>query len=539
MITGQLPGTGGRLRATPHHFIVEELPAFELSGKGSHAYVRLTRIGQTTRQLIEEVARLVGCDAGSIGYGGLKDKDAVVTQTISVYAPQRDTEALGRLIADGTGAQVEEVRRHDHKLKAGRVGGNRFTITVTDPTTDALARLADKVSVLQRFGIPNYFGEQRFGHDAANVERGLRVLRGKERAEPWLQKLWVSALQSELFNAWLAIRIQSGLFRKVLYGDVARRLDSAGMFLVEDETEEQRRFDTHELTHTGPIFGREMRRATGRPAEIEKAVLEGTLTGDLARRLHGRGGPAGARRMGRVFPGECSFAKAEGAEVGYVARFTLPPGSYATVFLRELMEGPRSSDAGGHEKLARPGLPRLVILDRDGVLNEDSDEFVRSAREWEPIAGSMDAVARMSRAGILTAVASNQSGIARRFFGFRQLEEMHAKLRLLLREQGGRLDRILVCPHGPEDDCPCRKPRPGMLLEILEELQVAAADAVFVGDSPRDVEAALAAGVRPLVVLTGKGASNLGRGEFPNGVEVHADLAVAATALLEGPDLGG
>ena len=542
MITGQVEGTGGRLRLVPEHFAVEEVPLFAPSEEGPHVFVRLTRTGRTTREVVLSLSRVLGCVADTIGYAGLKDKDAVVTQTFSVFQPQGSPEELGRRISEGLGVQVHEVSRHDHKLKQGKLQGNRFTITVSGCSPDAQARLVRKMELLEKCGVPNYFGEQRFGHEGANVERGLRVLRGRERPEPWLRKLLVSSLQSELFNQWLAIRIQSCLFERLLPGDLARRMDSGALFLVLDEKEEQDRFESRAIDYTGPVFGREMREPTGRPAELEKNILLSFGAKDLERRLLGRGGPSGTRRLGRFFPGDWSVSPPSGQEESYTTSFVLPPGSYATVLMRELMEGQDFAPAGrapGADARAKPSarpasvpLPRLVILDRDGVLNEDSDNYVISADEWEPIPGSLAAVAKLTEAGCLTAVASNQSGIGRGYFGYRELEQMHTKLRALLGERGGRLDRILICPHTPEETCACRKPSPGMLLEILKQLQVDPADAVFVGDSLRDVEAARAAGVRPLLVLTGKGIGHQERRELPDNLPVYADLAALVDALL-------
>ncbi len=181
-------------------------------------------------------------------------------------------------------------------------------------------------------------------------------------------------------------------------------------------------------------------------------------------------------------------------------------------------------------RLAQRG---LVILDRDGVINQDSEDFVRSGREWLPLPGSIDAIAALSRAGFTVAVASNQSGLARGLFDRRALRAMHRKLRRLVASKGGRVDRIVVCPHGPDDDCKCRKPRPG-LLQRLAGYYGAELDGVpVIGDSLRDIDAADAAGARPILVRTGNGRrteSALRRARVST--EVFDDLAAAAAALL-------
>lgn len=149
---------------------------------------------------------------------------------------------------------------------------------------------------------------------------------------------------------------------------------------------------------------------------------------------------------------------------------------------------------------------RLVILDRDGVINEDSPDYVKCPDEWIPLAGSLEAIAALNRAGFTVAVASNQSGLARGYFDRAALDAMHTKFRDLLETAGGHVDRIEICPHGPEDGCDCRKPLPGLISRLVEHYAVDAGDVIVVGDSRRDLEAALAAGARPVLVRTGNGA---------------------------------
>ncbi len=176
---------------------------------------------------------------------------------------------------------------------------------------------------------------------------------------------------------------------------------------------------------------------------------------------------------------------------------------------------------------------RLVILDRDGVINEDSDHYIKSADEFRPIPGSLAAIARLNRAGYTVAVASNQSGIGRGLFEPAALEAMHAKLARLLAAEGGRVDHIAYCPHAPEANCACRKPRPGLLQQIARHYATELRDVPVVGDSLRDLEAARAVGARPLLVRTGKGERTLATAdEGLAGVPVYADLAEAVDHLL-------
>ena len=176
---------------------------------------------------------------------------------------------------------------------------------------------------------------------------------------------------------------------------------------------------------------------------------------------------------------------------------------------------------------------KLIILDRDGVINEDSDDYVKSLEEWIPIPGSIEAIARLSRAGWTVAVATNQSGLSRGYFSAQTLDAMHQRLRQLVEEQGGVVTLIEHCPHGPDDGCDCRKPLPGLFRRIAAHFQLADLRGVpAVGDSRRDLEAGLALGADPLLVRTGKGLRTLEK-PLPPGTLVFADLAAVADHLLE------
>ena len=155
--------------------------------------------------------------------------------------------------------------------------------------------------------------------------------------------------------------------------------------------------------------------------------------------------------------------------------------------------------------VARTGNRGLVILDRDGVINRESNEFVKTPDEWIPLAGSIQAIASLSEAGYTVAVASNQSGVARGLFDRKALRAMHRKLRRLVSSAGGHIDRIVVCPHGPDDGCACRKPKPGLLYRLGRHYRTDLAGVPVIGDSLRDLEAAERAGARPILVRTGNG----------------------------------
>lgn len=173
---------------------------------------------------------------------------------------------------------------------------------------------------------------------------------------------------------------------------------------------------------------------------------------------------------------------------------------------------------------------KLVILDRDGVINEDSDDFIKSPSEWRPIAGSLEAIVRLKHAGLTVVVASNQSGLARGLFDYDALFAIHDKMTRMLADLGTQLDGVFFCPHGPDDECACRKPRTGLLDDIARRLGRSTQDAVFIGDSTTDIEAARAAGVQPLLVRTGKPVDTSGAKTAD--VETYPDLAQAADAVI-------
>jgi D-glycero-D-manno-heptose 1,7-bisphosphate phosphatase len=172
---------------------------------------------------------------------------------------------------------------------------------------------------------------------------------------------------------------------------------------------------------------------------------------------------------------------------------------------------------------------KLVILDRDGVINADSSDYIKSPQEWHALPGSLQAIARLNQANIKVAIASNQSGVGRGYFTRATLNAIHDKLMRQLAECGGHIDKLFVCPHVPDDACDCRKPQPGLLLRALRYFEVAASDACFVGDSLRDLQAAQAAECQGTLVLTGNGMGVAASVSPPH----YNDLAHFVDVLLE------
>lgn len=177
-------------------------------------------------------------------------------------------------------------------------------------------------------------------------------------------------------------------------------------------------------------------------------------------------------------------------------------------------------------------MKRLVILDRDGVINHDSARFIKNPAEWKPIPGSLDAIARLNQAGFSVVVATNQSGVARGLFDMATLNSIHDKMLDMVFQAGGRIDAVFYCPHASEQECACRKPNAGMFLEIAQRYNVSLGGVPAVGDSLRDLQAADAVGAQPILVLTGKGEKTNKNNELPTGTLVFADLAEAVKHII-------
>lgn len=176
---------------------------------------------------------------------------------------------------------------------------------------------------------------------------------------------------------------------------------------------------------------------------------------------------------------------------------------------------------------------KLIILDRDGVINYDSDAYIKSPEEWIPIPGSLEAIARLNQAGYTVTVATNQSGIARGYYDLATLEAIHHKMHTMVQSIGGQVDKIFFCPHGPDENCPCRKPKPGLFLQIAQHYQIDLGGIPAVGDSLRDIKAAEVAGCKPFLVLTGNGNKTLSQLGDINNIPHYSNLAAFADNFLK------
>ena len=335
-ITRDIPGIGGRVKGKPEHFIVDELPLYEPSGSGEHLYVNITKTNMTTRDVQLGLAELFELKPENIGKAGLKDRNAVTSQTFSVHLGTAGVtpDDARRLIEDHVKVKVNWARYHDNKLRAGHLKGNRFTVTITDLEVSrgqALETLEQVSGRLNSLGLPNYYGEQRTGAEGENIRSGWEILQGRKRIrDRWLSRFLVSSYQSHLCNRYMAERVNRGLFGRLLLGDVAKKHDTGGLFWVEDASE-QSRYEAKEISFTAPMYGYKMLRPRGEAAALEDEVLGGSgITEEQLRRHRVKG----TRRMGRLFP-DVSYSE---VSEGFRLVFTLPMGGYATVALREFMK---------------------------------------------------------------------------------------------------------------------------------------------------------------------------------------------------------
>ena len=339
-ITGHLPGIGGSLKAIPEHFQVEEVLPYTPCGEGEHVFVKLRRAGWNTvdaAAALGEVFELKGAD---IGWGGRKDKNAVTTQTFSLRLPMDLPLAEVETRLRSLPFEVIELQRHGNKLKTGHVAANRFRIVVSGPGPEADARAAAIAAALKSGGVPNYYGEQRFGHGFRNLDRAAALVR-RRKAYGKKEAFMVSVLQSALFNCWLTERIQSGQFKTLLQGDVVRKTDTGGLFIVEDLDEALQRFEAGRIAYTGPIYGYKMMSAAGAAGDREKELLgRFGLSADAFKPLRA----TGSRRAATIHLDDLTIHP---IPQGVEFTFTLPAGAYATTVMREFIRSPEPTEPDG------------------------------------------------------------------------------------------------------------------------------------------------------------------------------------------------
>lgn len=415
-LTGEIAPIGGTLKERPEDFIVEEIPLYEPSGEGEHIYLFIQKVGLSTTQLVEILAKHFGVPQFAVGYAGLKDKHAVTRQVVSIHTPGKTAANFPDLRHERL--QIMWVDQHNNKLRRGHLKGNRFAIKVRGVTIGSVVRAKKVLERLEASGVPNRTGEQRFGHLENNHLVGRALLLGDFQGaldellkpRPWIHQsdqqalgrqaylrgeyaeaarlMWpaskieanvlralakgdkpkralkamgdlqrtfvLSAFQSAVFNAVLDQRIADGLLGTLETGDLASKHENNAVFAVEqsmiDSGELTERLQRIEISPSGPMWGAGMLRPKGRADEIEVRMLAGlgVTPDDLAKHAERTGEPlAGERRPLRV---PLMYPSVEGGSdengVYIKCSFELPPGSFATVVMREVMKPELLAPAG-------------------------------------------------------------------------------------------------------------------------------------------------------------------------------------------------
>ncbi len=329
-LSAEVPAITAEIKRTPEDFEVEELPAYPPSGSGEHLYLWVEKRGLNTPDAARALASALGARSEEAGWAGLKDRQAVTRQWLSFHHPA--TPKAEELQLEGV--RVLEVSRHGNKLRTGHLRGNRFRLRLSGVREGDEQNAQRCFALLAERGMPNFYGAQRFGHGARNLLSAYDfiVAGGRPPQKPFLRKLFMSALQAGLFNAWLSARVESGLFDHVLAGDVLRKEESGGLFICAEPELDQARAERWEISPTGPMFGSRMKAAEAAALAREDAVLAsfGVTPEHLVRAAkYGEG----TRRVARVRPDGAHVVRT-GDELELT--FSLPKGSYATVLVEEL-----------------------------------------------------------------------------------------------------------------------------------------------------------------------------------------------------------
>jgi tRNA pseudouridine13 synthase len=335
-LTADLPGIGGMLRTRDEDFAVDEIPAYAPSGSGDHVFVRYEKRGLTTPQAVTAIARTLGVRDRDIGVAGMKDRHAVTTQWISLPPPVTPDAALALAVDH---VRVLEAVRHGHKLRTGHLRGNRFRLVVRGVAPDAAAITREILARLATApGAPNWYGEQRFGRDGDNAAKGRALVTGERPLgrDRKLDRLMVSALQSELFNQWLVARLADGHYRTALAGDVMHKV-AGGMFDCTEPEVDTPRVAAGEIVPTGPMFGVSMRAPA---AESEAATHEDAIlaASGLSREAFSnvKAIAEGTRRDAAIAITDAAVRMLEHGVLEVT--FGLPAGAYATAVMREVMK---------------------------------------------------------------------------------------------------------------------------------------------------------------------------------------------------------
>ena len=396
-LTPDFAGIGGVIKQRPEDFFVQEVPLYEPSGEGEHVFAEVQKVGMTTFEAIDRLGAKLNVSGRDIGYAGMKDAHAVTRQVFSIAGTTPELV----MNAHVPGLDVQWAARHGNKLRLGHLAGNRFAVKVREVDATDVVKVGPVLETIQRRGLPNFFGEQRFGRRNNNDLLGAALIRGDnegvlklllgspdptldnqqtqqarrafdkrdnhEAMKQWprsgglerrvlarlmkthrpsaavhaidekIRRIWVAAVQSRLFNDVLARRI--GSIDRLMDGDLAYKHENGACFAVADAAAEQARCDGWEISPTGPLVGYRMTEPAGEPQVIEQAAMAAvSLTPDVFRQS-GKVRVKGARRPLRVRPADVEIAGGVDEFGPHVTvAFTLPAGAFATVLLRELMK---------------------------------------------------------------------------------------------------------------------------------------------------------------------------------------------------------
>ncbi|MFO8234780.1 MAG: tRNA pseudouridine(13) synthase TruD [Bacteroidales bacterium] len=340
-ITKDLEGIGGKIKTSYENFIVNEIPAYQPSCEGEHLFIHITKKGITTKEVQKALAKIYNANSQDVEFAGIKDKYAVTSQFFSVWLHKGQEKDLVYQLEKVMPVTINSIAFHNRKLKMGHLKGNAFKIKITDikiSLYEAYQRASRIANIIHENGLPNFYGQQRFGIDGDNAERGFNILKGKEKNHnKWLKRFLLSSLQSHLFNYYLTRRIEHNLFNRILKGDIAKKQDTGGLFVVEEMEQEQKRLQNKEICFTGPMYGKKMKQAGDEAGEFEKTILdENDITPEELKEAK----ITGTRRAGIILP-EITMNQEED---GLILKFTLPKGAFATIVLREIMKNEVNTD---------------------------------------------------------------------------------------------------------------------------------------------------------------------------------------------------
>ena len=324
------PVLAARIRSVPEDFFVEELPGFAPSGAGEHLLLTIEKRGMNTVAAARRIAQWAGVDESAIGYAGLKDRHAVTRQRFTVWIPKKLAPATDALMSDDL--RVLEHAWHSRKLPRGALAGNRFVL-VLRAVEGERAAIETRLQSIAAQGVPNYFGEQRFGRGGGNMQQAVAMFAGR-RVKREERTMLLSAARSELFNRVLAARVDAGSWNAALDGEVWMLDGSRSVFGPEAFTDELReRLAAFDIHPSGPLWGEGELRSSDAAREVETTAMQGDTAARLRNGLE-RAGLKQERRALRLRPAELGWRWHDDGALEL--RFALPPGCYATTVLREL-----------------------------------------------------------------------------------------------------------------------------------------------------------------------------------------------------------